>query len=65
MAEETGAADGGSGELTAESTGPVQASYMAQAGSSREVFFTRTAYGREMIALERRSPKGQMSIVFA
>lgn len=65
MAEETGSPDGGSGELTSESTGPVRASYRSQAECDRDVFFTRTAYGRSMLEFESRTPKAQFSLMFA
>lgn len=63
--QETGKADGGAGELTAETIGPKSADYMAQAESGREVFFTTTAYGRAMLTLEKRHPKRAISMFFS
>lgn len=53
--EHTGKPDGGSGEVTAEtSVGSKRAEYAAMAESGREAFFTRTSYGRHFLALEKR-----------
>ena len=54
--EETGAMDGGSGEVSSESSSAQSMSYMTMAEESREVFFTRSSYGRTFMLLESRAP---------
>ncbi len=54
--ERTAALDGGSGELTAEEIGPKRAEYKTQAAEGRDVFFSRSAYGRMFLVIERASP---------
>lgn len=61
--EMNGNADGGSGEVRAERIGPKQTSYMTQAETAREVFFSSTAYGRRVLVLESRSPRKVLSMV--
>ena len=61
-AEETGEADGGSGEVVSERIGAKAVSYAAQAKSGDEAFYTRTAYGRLFLALERRAPARALSV---
>ena len=60
-AEDTGKPDGGSGEITSEtSVGGKMVMYMQMAESGREIFYTRTSYGRTFITLERRSARRGM-----
>ena len=63
--EQSGKADGGSGELMSEKEGELVRSYKTQACDEREVFFSTTAYGRRVLALENRSPGAVMSTVVA
>ena len=56
QSEDTGAPDGGAGEVVSERTGPMDTKYLVQAETNREVFFTRTSYGRMFLILERRAP---------
>ena len=48
--------DGGSGEVTSESFGGKSLGYQSMASDQRDVFFTRTYYGRMYLQLQRRSP---------
>lgn len=48
---------GGSGEITSVQTGPRWTQYMTQAKENREVWFSRTRYGRFYLAMSRRLPK--------
>lgn len=64
-AELTGALDGGSGVVKSEWLGPQRVTYETQAANEREVFFATTAYGRRVLALEGRTPKGTISVVTA
>ena len=48
--------DGGSGVVTAESTGPLKREFMTTAGNERDAFFSTSVYGRRFLALERRTP---------
>ena len=63
--EQTGKADGGSGELRAETEGPQRAQYMVQAETAADVFFSRSAYGRLARTLENRSHSGSWSAIVA
>ena len=54
--QDTSTPDGGRGEVTGESLGPKSLQYRTQADSGREVFFTRTSYGRLFLTLEKRTP---------
>ena len=47
--------DGGSGEVTREESGNVHMSYRTQARNNAEVFYTRTEYGRTMMAIEGKN----------
>ena len=60
--EKKGPPDGGSGEVSSHSMGPYSMSFVTQARGNREVFLTRTYYGRMALALENRSPKKIISI---
>lgn len=61
--QETGTADGGSGEVIQEFMGPQQLYYQAMAEKGREVFFSTTRYGRQVLLLEARSPKIAMGMI--
>lgn len=63
--EQTGKADGGSGELKMESEGPQRAEYMTQAATNADVFFSRSAYGRLARTLEDRSHAASWSAIVA
>jgi len=52
--QQTGAADGGSAEVVSEQIGSMMVTYRTMAMEGYETFFTQTAYGRLMIALEKR-----------
>ena len=54
--------DGGSGELMSESLGTKSNHYKTQAATNRETFFTRTAYGRTFLELEKRTPSRVVSV---
>lgn len=64
-AELTGEADGGSGEVKDEQEGSERTSYVTQAKDGRQAFFTTTGYGRRLLALEGRSQKAAVAILFA
>ena len=55
--QNTGEADGGSGEVMSEKIGPKLTSYKTQAKGNREAFFTQTSYGRMVLTLEKRNPE--------
>ena len=63
--EGAGEIDGGSGEITAETMGRKIYQYKTMAESGRDVFYTRTMYGRTFLALERRSPKRTLGMFTA
>lgn len=48
--------DDGAGEVQSEGAGPSQTLYRTMAEEGREVFFTRTDYGREFLTQEKRTP---------
>ena len=48
--------DGGSGEITSETMNRKMYKYQSMAESERDVFYTRTMYGRVFLAFEKRSP---------
>ena len=48
--------DGGSGEVSSETMNRKVYMYKTMAESNRDVFFTRTMYGRSFLAFEKRSP---------
>ena len=54
--------DGGSGEVASESIGPRSVSYASQSERPKDVYFTRTSYGRTFLALESRIPRKVMSV---
>lgn len=59
-----GGYDGGAGEVSAETLGPEQVEYETMAGGKPErVFYTTTRYGRELLALEARTPALRVSAV--
>lgn len=56
--------DGGAGEVSAETLGPEQVEYETMAGGNPDrVFYTTTRYGRELLALEARTPALRVSAV--
>ena len=55
--EANGRIDGGSGEVNTETIGKKTVVYKEMAETNREVFFTRTHYGRMFLIIEGRSPK--------
>ena len=64
MGEETGALDGGSGVVQHETIGSQNMSYRDMAGDEpREVFFSRSAYGRHVLLLENRAPAIGMGMI--
>lgn len=63
--EQTGAQDGGFGEVKREAQAGQDTIYMTQAKKARDVFFTTTAYGRMVLILEARSPACAISVVVA
>ena len=48
--------DGGSGEITSETMNRKVLQYRTMAENDRDVFYTRTIYGRMFLAFEKRSP---------
>lgn len=55
-------ADGGAGEVSSETIGPRKVIYTTTAQDGREVYFSRTGYGRTFLQLERRSVARTMSM---
>ena len=63
--ERTGALDGGSGEVKGETIGPRRVEYVTlarQNNAGRDAFFSTTAYGRRVLTLESRVPRGVASV---
>ena len=60
--EETGELDGGSGEVSGEMSSAQSMSYTVMAEHNRDVFFTRSSYGRTFMLLESRAPKRVVSV---
>ena len=50
------------GVIVEEAFGPKKLKFMQQAMDGREVWYTRTAYGRLALMLEKRSPAGVISV---
>ena len=63
--ERTGLSDGGSGEIQAESLGPVSRQYVTQAATAADTFFSTTSYGRMVLTLEGRHPQLVVPVVVA
>ena len=61
-AERTAALDGGSGEISAEGIETRSVSYVTQAQTDSDAFFTRSSYGRMFQILEQRSPSRALGI---
>ena len=57
-----GRADDRGGTIVAESFGPKKLQYAQMAMTAREVFYTRTPYGRMALSLENRSPSGVIGV---
>ena len=55
-------ADERGGVILEESFGPKKLKFMQQAMDGREVWYTRTAYGRLALMLEQRAPAGVISV---
>ena len=47
-------------EVKSRGVGPLQASYLTQAEDGSEAFFTTTSYGRQFLALEKRTKRAQI-----
>ena len=60
--ETVGNIDGGSNEVSSDGLGPLRRNYMSMASSNREVFCTRSPYGRMFLILESRLPSKVMSV---
>ena len=54
--------DGGAGIIQSESIGPMRLTFQTQAKDQREVFFSRTSYGRMFLQLEHRTPAMAMAV---
>ena len=56
--DEAGKPDGGMGEVTSETIGPLMRQYRTQAGllGGSDVFFTTTRYGRTFLQVIKRDP---------
>lgn len=62
--EDQAGPDGGSGEVTSEtSVGNKLTQYKAMAETGGEVFFTRTSYGRTFLTLEKRTARHGLSVM--
>jgi len=55
--EQTGAPDGGSGEVRSESLAGASMATMPLARNAEDVFWTTTPYGRRVLALRSASPR--------
>ena len=71
-AEHTGAADGGSGVVTAESIGPRRVTYATQVGGGAgaatndfAAFWATTSYGRRFLTLEARTASAVLTTIVA
>ena len=65
-AEQTNALDGGSGEVANENVPGVKSVvYVTMAKNSRDVFFTRSAYGRAFLIIEKASPSNALAMFSA
>ena len=60
-ADDTDQPDGGHGEISSETIGPSETTYVTQAEQGREAFFTTTLYGRTFLTLEKRNPEHAFS----
>ena len=50
------------GEITENKVGPITTKHKAQAKTARQVYFTRTEYGRQVLALESRSAAARIRV---
>lgn len=63
--ERSGGLDGGSGEVRSEAIGPKRVEYATLArnnNAGRDAFFSTTTYGRRVLTLESRVPRGVVSV---
>ena len=49
-----------SAEISSRGVGPMNASYLTQAETGRESFFTSTSYGKIFLTLEKRSARASI-----